>query len=240
MPTGTKVMLENIGDINFMNEIKKPKVEQLKLFEEPKPDPVREKIMKQGFAPQKIDLKNLNSPIGKRNNETWLKDKSTMQDYTNKARTNYKNEWIKNNPNRDKIMSFGGDLLGEGLNHKDAKKALAARDYMFNSLKSQLGEGYDDDDIREYTHQYFNMSPERVAELENSIKPKEPEYSIDDEPGTPVVTSRLIDYARKFYTDRGVSPESVEGLILAIKRDHNAADKMKRIMKAEWERNRGK
>ena len=213
MPTGTKVMLENIGDINFMNEIKKPKVEQLKLFEEPKPDPVREKIMKQGFAPQKIDLKNLNSPIGKRNNETWLKDKSTMQDYTNKARTNYKNEWIKNNPNRDKIMSFGGDLLGEG---------------------------YDDDDIKEYTHQYFNMSPERVAELENSIKPKEPEYSIDDEPGTPVVTSRLIDYARKFYTDRGVSPESVEGLILAIKRDHNAADKMKRIMKAEWERNRGK
>ena len=149
----------------------------------------RKKIMQQGFAPR-IDLKNLNAPIDKRNTELWDKDKAQMQEMSDNARKAYKDKWIKNNPRPENSLfpvsqeeweGRAPDLLKTGLDHQYPGPAIQARDFLFDNLKEQLGDGYDDEDIKEYANQYFNMSPEKAKQLEENYKATIPPKGYDAE-----------------------------------------------------------
>lgn len=77
------------------------------------------------------------------------------------------------------------------------------------------------------------LQEQKASKLFGTDLTKKEGYDIDDEPGTPVITSRLMDFAKDYLTRQGLSPEGVNNMLSTIKKDHNAADWMKKIMKEQ-------
>ena len=206
----------------------------------PKVDPVRQKIMSQGFAPNKQNTNNASKNIWDRYNK--LNDNQKKDFALNVY--NYGTNDFDNPIGKFRDPGTGEVFYGDSSsNYEDRSDYLLGRDedsrsQLNSAVEDLINSGLNDDDIEKlFNEREVQEISDYRGNDDNDNKSEEEEWNNEDNPGSAVVSGRLMDYVRrKLSEDPELSPQFIDKMVKGLYNDSNQADYYKGKMKEDWER----